>query len=64
MNNGRTVGTVLAQPRTGILCLEQRLFAVEGLGVKTLCLGARACGDRIVEADEYEAEQEGDHHGG
>jgi hypothetical protein len=63
-SHGRTVGAVLAEPRTGILGLEQRLFAVEGLGVKTLCLGARGCGKRIVDADEHDAEKEGDDHGG
>ena len=64
VKDGRAVGAILAQPSAGVLGLEQRVFAVESLGVKPLGFGAGAGGERIVERHEHDAEQEGNDHGG
>ena len=63
MDDGGTVGAVLAEPRAAAaLGLEQRLAAPEGGGVEPLGLAASGRGNRIIDQHEHDPEQEGDDH--
>ena len=62
MDDGGSVGAVLAQPSAGILRLEQGFATAEGGGVEPFGFAARHRGDRIVEQHEADPEQEGDDH--
>ena len=63
MDDGGTVGAVLAEPRAAAaLGLEEGLAAPEGGGVEPLGLAASGRGNRIVDQHEHDPEQEGDDH--